>query len=154
MKAVTSHYGDKLAFGFHRFPLPYHHNAFYAWQAGGVIAGAKPEGVWTWAYAFFGAQYPNQENFTNAATATMSANDVLAQLAAMGEAATGVSKQRMLSGLAYDGPFDDATRASWKYGCSRAVTGTPTFMLNGVLVAGQPSWKLAEWQSVIDPLLA
>ena len=33
MRAVMREYGNALAFGFHRFPLPYHHNAFYAWQA-------------------------------------------------------------------------------------------------------------------------
>ena len=56
MKAVTKHYGDRIAFGFHRFPLPYHHNAFYAWQAGGVVAAAAPDAIWKWVDAFFGPE--------------------------------------------------------------------------------------------------
>ena len=49
---------------------------------------------------------------------------------------------------------DGAARASWKYGASRGVTGTPTFLLNGVAVAdATPSWTLDDWTKVIDPLL-
>ena len=48
---------------------------------------------------------------------------------------------------------DGAARASWKYGASRGVTGTPTFLLNGVVADATPSWTLDDWTKVIDPLL-
>ena len=58
------------------------------------------------------------------------------------------------SRMAYGSDDDQATRASWKYGASRGVTGTPTFLLNGVTVAdATPSWTLDDWTKVIDPLL-
>ena len=158
MKAVMAHYGEKLAYGFHRFPLPYHHNAFYAWQAGGVIDAMPPKAglsrVWDWADAFFGDAFPNQANFSNTATADDSANKVIAKLASMAEATVGISAKDFMAGMAYDGPFDEANRASWKYGCSRGVSGTPTFMINGVVVDADPAWALSDWVKVIDPLLA
>jgi protein-disulfide isomerase len=157
MKAVMAHYGDKLAYGLHRFPLPYHHNAFYAWQAGGVIDAMPPKAgvsrVWEWVDAWFGDTYPNQANFTNGATADFSANLVTAKLATMAYSTVGISAKDFTDGMAYDGVFDEANRASWKYGCSRGVSGTPTFMLNGVPIDADPAWKLSDWTKVIDPLL-
>lgn len=34
------------------------------------------------------------------------------------------------------------------------VVGTPTFFINGVTIDAGASWSLANWQSVIDPILA
>lgn len=42
---------------------------------------------------------------------------------------------------------------SWKFACSKGVLGTPTFFVNGVFVNGDPSWTLADWRQVLDPLL-
>lgn len=33
------------------------------------------------------------------------------------------------------------------------VTGTPTFMINDVVVAADPAWTVSEWNKVVDPLL-
>ncbi|XP_053375319.1 uncharacterized protein LOC128545986 [Mercenaria mercenaria] len=49
--------------------------------------------------------------------------------------------------------IETATRAAWKYSCSRAIAGTPTFLVNDVLVAADPTWTLNDWKQVIDPLL-
>jgi hypothetical protein len=153
------HYGEeRLAFGFHRFPLPYHHSAFFAWQAGGAIKKMfGTDALWRWVDLFFGESFPNQQNFSNAATATMSADAVIGALGQAAQAHLSLSdtqrRELVEVGLAYDGPHDDELRASWKYGCSRAVSGTPTFMVNGVLVAAEPSWTLGDWTKLIDPLL-
>ncbi len=45
------------------------------------------------------------------------------------------------------------TRVSWKYGCSRGISGTPMFLINGVPVAGDPGWKQADWEVITAPLL-
>lgn len=34
------------------------------------------------------------------------------------------------------------------------MAGTPTFMINGVVIDASPSWTLADWKSIIDPILA
>ena len=33
------------------------------------------------------------------------------------------------------------------------VAGTPTFMVNDVVVSADPSWTVDDWKKVIDPLL-
>ena len=33
------------------------------------------------------------------------------------------------------------------------MTGTPTFLLNGVYISADASWALSDWQSVIDPIV-
>jgi len=58
----------------------------------------------------------------------------------------------MISGL-NDPNQDWNTRVSWKYSCSRAITGTPQFLINGVFINASPSWSLSDWQSILDPLL-
>ncbi len=49
--------------------------------------------------------------------------------------------------------FESDTRIGWKYACSRAVYGTPTFFLNGVYLSASPAWTTMHWRKVIDPLL-
>ena len=34
-----------------------------------------------------------------------------------------------------------------------SVSGTPTYFLNDVPIAAEPTWTLDDWKTVIDPLL-
>ena len=34
------------------------------------------------------------------------------------------------------------------------MAGTPTFLINGVMINADPSWTLKDWKSIIDPILA
>jgi hypothetical protein len=34
------------------------------------------------------------------------------------------------------------------------VAGTATFFINGVIISASSSWTLADWKSIIDPILA
>lgn len=52
-----------------------------------------------------------------------------------------------------DGQFDWATRVSWKYACSRAVSGTPTYLVNGVNAFSNEQRTLDAWIALIDGLL-
>lgn len=40
---------------------------------------------------------------------------------------SGLSEAVVVKGLTADPEADSATRIGWKFGCSRGVTGTPTF---------------------------
>ena len=33
------------------------------------------------------------------------------------------------------------------------ISGTPTYLINDVIVDADPTWTVADWQKVIDPLL-
>lgn len=53
-----------------------------------------------------------------------------------------------------DAKTDSATRISFKYGCSRGVTGTPYFFVNGFPLPGSGSaLNYDKWRSILDPLL-
>ena len=49
--------------------------------------------------------------------------------------------------------FEVDTRIAWKYACSRAVYGTPTYHLNSVYLSASPAWTAAHWRKILDPLL-
>ncbi len=157
MKDVMSHYGpDKLGFTMHRFPLPYHHNAFYAWQGGGYLDSVNSSLMWDWVEQFFGEGFPNQSNFTNAETDDMTQQDVIQAMGRMAELATkgAVSTSDFVNGLSYGNEFDAGCRTSWKYGCSRGVTGTPVWLVNGVQVGADPLWTLKQWIALLDPVIS
>lgn len=48
---------------------------------------------------------------------------------------------------------DDHTRESWKYTCSRGMSGTPMYTLNGVPFEADADWPFEQWFKVIDPLV-
>ena len=55
-----------------------------------------------------------------------------------------------------DGFTDDkvvtvADRA-WEYGCSRGVSGTPFFIINGVLDHNAGSYSVSDWTKMINKL--
>ena len=45
-------------------------------------------------------------------------------------------------------------RYAWKYGCSRGVSGTPFFMINGVLDPKADSYSVNDWEKMIAELMA
>ncbi len=58
IQQVISNYGSQMNFIVHMFPLPYHRNAFYATQAGLVIASAKGEASW---FKYLNMVFANQD---------------------------------------------------------------------------------------------
>ena len=149
---LSAHYKpSQLALRFHLFPLPYHTGAFSAAYAANVIASLNSTAQLAWMnYMFSGGQL----QFYNDATAGMNASAVFGLLATTAAAQTGVSAAAVLAGL-QDGNLNEATRISWKYACSRSVTGTPAFFLNELPLFDQgDGFSLAQWTAPIDPLFA
>ena len=54
-------------------------------------------------------------------------------LAADTKTATGVNSSLVLEGL-YNTTYTDSVDHSWQFGAKNAITGTPIYMLNGVIV--------------------
>jgi len=154
IKDVVNHYNpspndSKMRFILHTFPLPYHHNAFYASQGAHVVnAGAQPL-FWKYVDALF----ENQATFWDDATSGTTPDDLKASMATVVESAIGFNHGQFLNGLAND-TLNMDTRISWKYGCSRGVAWTPAFFVNGISVVADPSWTLADWRTILDPLIS
>ncbi|CAF3161471.1 unnamed protein product [Rotaria socialis] len=149
---VIQAYGTKIHFRFHTFPLPYHTNAFVTAQGVHVISNVTNRNLDS-IFKYVTKVFENQEAWYNDATKNMTMTQVVDSLATFVAQLDLVTKAQFLAGMAND-DINFETRVSWKYACSRGVVGTPTFLINGVATSADDSWSLADWKSVIDPILA
>jgi len=147
---VIDHYGPQLNFIMHTFPLPYHTNAFIANQGVHVVSQATKNISLVHAYAALMFQY--QSNWWNPQTMNMTINQVISSMAAAVEQGGIMKASDWMVGIA-DADLNMDTRISWKYGCSRGVTGTPTFIINGVYTSADDTWTEQDWYTLIDGLL-
>jgi len=149
---LIQYYGQKIQLVLHTFPLPYHTNAFIAAQGLHVIANVTNRDLNS-ILAYTTLVFENQQLWYNQATINSSMTEVLQSLANFVDKTQITTADKFIRGL-QDDDINDQTRISWKYACSRGITGTPSFMINGVAVSADASWSLDDWKSVIDPLLA
>jgi hypothetical protein len=157
LKGAAARLGpDQLQVRIHSFPLPYHHNGFFAWQGGHYLASRNTAFLWQWLDVFYGSASPNQTTYYNAETQDMTPAAVIESMAKLANKTTGgaVSVADFTQGMAYDNAFDSATRHSWKYGCSRGTYGTPMFLVNGVWFnAALSTWTADQWVTALTPYL-
>ena len=157
--SLIYNYGKNISVNVHTFPLPYHTFGFMAAQATHVVLNnIKANSQLSVAdkaqssILFIQFLFQNQAEFWNGAVANYTSNDVLAHMTNMIVSNGFIGEKEFSAGMA--SPYvNDETRVSWKYACSRGVLGTPTFFVNGVFVNGSPSWTLADWRQILDPLL-
>jgi len=149
VKKVAVKYQEKLSFTMHLFPLPYHNNAYTMSVAAHVIAKHNETKVWDWVEAVFRAQ----NDFGNKATERLTKVQINDRIATLGES-IGISNSILMKGL--DNPnMDYSSRISWKFGCSKTVSGTPTFALNSIILPPDSAeWTLHKWSKLIDDLLS
>jgi protein-disulfide isomerase len=145
-------YGDRIHVRIHTFPLPYHTNSFVASQGLHVVANVTNRNI-DKIYQYATKIFDNQQMWYNDATKSMTMPQVIDSLASYVDRVGLISKSAFLNGMTND-DINDETRISWKYACSRGVTGTPTFFINGVATSASSAWSLDDWKSVIDPILA
>jgi hypothetical protein len=153
IKDVISYYNppskSQLYFILHTFPLPYHHNAFYASQGVHVVNAIAPNLLWKYVDSMF----TNQASFWDDATSGSTPDNVKLSMASLVESTVGINHGQFLNGLSND-TLNMDTRISWKYGCSRGVAWTPAFFVNGISVVADPSWTLSDWRIILDPLVS
>lgn len=133
------------------FPLPYHTWSFMAANTANVITSLNASSSAALAWMSYMYAGNGQYAFYNDALAGNTTNEVQALYAQTAAAVTGVSAAAVLAGL-QDPNINENTRISWKTACSRSVTGTPTFFVNGLPVS--PDGSLAGWTALLDPLFA
>ena len=147
VERVADAYGPAaLELTVHTFPLPYHTWAFHAGQSLHAIAAHNRSAVLPWVRLVFA----NQEKFLN--SPRLDNESVSAGLDALAAAGGLLSKGTMSRQLS-NATLNEATRVSWKYGASRGVSGTPSFLLNGVNLNADPTWDVTQWKQVIDPVI-
>lgn len=149
LKKVADMYGpETVQFTLQLFPLPYHTNAFLAAQSVYAVEAYNTSLVISWMDVIF----ENQNQLYDFQTMDKNRYDVINIIADLGSKID-IDKTVIKDGLT-NTEYNEHTRISWKYGCSRTVSGTPFFFLNGAFVSqASAAWTVEEWKLLIDPLL-
>ncbi|CAI7926433.1 unnamed protein product, partial [Closterium sp. NIES-54] len=128
----------------------FHHNSYFASQATNAVAAINGSLAFDW----IGAVFDAQDDLSLSATWQKTPEQVAAQLARLASERLGIDEERF-KGAFLDAEVEWRTRLAFKYGCSRAVVGTPTFLLNGVAVPiAAAEWTIYDWRALLDPLVA
>lgn len=154
-KKVVQYYQDDLLLIVHPFPLPYHHNAFFACRALHIINKLNS----SFTYPLLELFFDNQDSFSTSYTIQEAPSSVLKRIVQLAvdnfnELLPSEFESLFEAGFS-DSRTDLATRISFKFGCSRVVVGTPYFFVNGIpLYDADSSWTFSQWADIIEPLLA
>jgi protein-disulfide isomerase len=143
---LASIYDLSLRINVHPFPLPYHRNAFLAAKAAGVVGQTGSAAYFSYASIL----WKNLDEFSGNRADNLTVAQVVDRL---GDLASDWIQPKEFVKAMQNPRFEVDTRVAWKYGCSRAVYGTPTYYLNGVYIPASPAWTTAHWRKLIDPLL-
>lgn len=99
----------------------------------------------------------NQRRFWNKATSNLTAVEVAGKLRELAQHAFPDLPTEQWDALmtGYGGTEADfSARAAWDYTCTREVSGTPMYTLNGVpFQHADASWDFQDWFTAIDPLV-
>ncbi|KAK1946975.1 hypothetical protein P3T76_000985 [Phytophthora citrophthora] len=173
VKALANHYdAEEFRVKAVLFPLPFHQHGFTAAESVFTVTSALGDDHFT---PWLEVLYENQERyvivlgfklttnpvllfrFWNKATKDLSAVQVTNDLKELAKktfpSLTDEQWERGMTGFGGT-EADQDTRITWKYACTRTVTGTPQYTLNGVPFEDADStWKLDDWLKVIDTLV-
>ncbi|ETM99907.1 hypothetical protein PPTG_18447 [Phytophthora nicotianae INRA-310] len=154
LKKLVEHYqANELRVCLVLFPLPYHQHAFATAEAAFTITTALGDKSFT---TWLETIYTNQDIFWNKATKDLSPVQVVKKLKKLAQktfpSLTDKQWDEQMTGYGRT-DVDDHTRESWKYTCSRGMSGTPMYTLNGVPFEAGADWTFEQWYKVIDPLV-
>ncbi|XP_059635073.1 uncharacterized protein LOC132277277 [Cornus florida] len=150
LKLALQHYGSAVSLIVHPFALPYHDNAFVTSRALHIVNKLNSSATYDLMELFF----KHQEKFYNPPTFNMSRASIVNHIVKFASEGIGNSYYSAIESGFSDRSTDLATRVSFKYGCSRGVSGTPFFFVNGFLLPdGGSAIHYEDWRSIIDPLI-
>lgn len=136
-----------LQLNIHIFPLPYHHFSFEVAEAGHYIQVKYPDRF----IDFTAHMFDNQDTYLVDALA-WDYNTTLHRLANDTQSSTGVPSAEVFSAL-YNSTNNISTRVGWKLGCSKGITGTPQYQVNGVWAPdASDQVSASNWKSYFQDL--
>eukprot|EP00005_Dracoamoeba_jomungandri_P006090 CAMPEP_0174251512 /NCGR_PEP_ID=MMETSP0439-20130205/1312_1 /TAXON_ID=0 /ORGANISM="Stereomyxa ramosa, Strain Chinc5" /LENGTH=213 /DNA_ID=CAMNT_0015331843 /DNA_START=39 /DNA_END=680 /DNA_ORIENTATION=- len=152
LKQVMAHYGpSKLRFFFQPFPLPYHHNAFFAAEASFVTVELTGNVSTFWNLTEI--LFQMQDYWGDTGTENMTSTQVISLLGDYAVKCCGVDKKQFIAKMGWTSEYNLNARDMWKFGASQGMYGTPQFKVNGVFVPEASSgWQLQQWVTFLDPL--
>ena len=142
-KAIAAFTDSSLGVIIHIFPLPYHRNSFLAAWAGETILQVSPGNF----PAYMGYLFQHFDEFISKAV-NLTEFEVKEKYAKYANEYTEVSSGAIMKGYQNMG-YNMNARYAWKYACSRGITGTPTFLVNGVLLPDASDYNYYSWTEFI-----
>ncbi|KAI6655520.1 hypothetical protein LOD99_2019 [Oopsacas minuta] len=147
-KVISQDYlKNRLGVAVHIFPLPYHHNSFFAAWAGETIMHTNTSKYTNYMTYIF----QHYDDFITGAVG-LTEPQVKQKYAIAAETSTGIKAQVILNGYR-NIQFDTRARQAWKYACYRDVSGTPTFFVNDVAVPEASGFDMEQWNSFLGKIL-
>jgi protein-disulfide isomerase len=132
----------------HMVPLPYHYYSFDVTRAGRFLQAEYGQNNFT---AFLTWIFNHQSRYLETAQ-SWDQPTLFSNLANDANTATGINSSIVLSALSND-DYEMSARLSWKFAMSKGITGTPTYMLNGVIVPAMGSFSTyQDWQNFFNSL--
>lgn len=131
----------------HIYPLPYHYYSFDVGRAGRFIQLNYPQNF----TSFLNYIFKHQDEYLDLAKYWNQA-DLYKHLSTSTQTATGVPYSLIESAL-NNSTYDYSLRTSWKFATSKAITGTPQYMLNGIWVPSAESFDtVQDWENFFNSL--
>ena len=108
----------------------------------------------TAALGYMDVAFDRQSDVLNEQTIDMTYTEVSELVQGWVRDITGLSDKKVKEGLK-EGTVEEAVRFSFKYAAIRSVYGTPTYMINQMVIPGLDSESTVEdWRKYLEPLLA
>jgi len=141
---ISSYAPTKLKFTMTIFPLPYHHNAFFAAQSGAVVAHFGKD-IWKWTELIF----QNQAQWFNYASMNLTSTQVIDGMADLA-VQCGVTKEQFNKQFPL---VEQECRAAYSVTSAHGVYGTPLFYINGAFQWADSKTTEQQWQNIINNVL-
>ncbi|GAB2232492.1 hypothetical protein Drorol1_Dr00011529 [Drosera rotundifolia] len=151
LKQAIQFYGPRVSLIVHTFPLPYHDNSFVTSRALHIVNELNSSATFPLLEEFFKEQEKyyaiNTEDKTKRAIVKEVINTVVRVI--------GKKYYSKVKSAFDDRGTDLKTRAAFKNGASRRVSGTPTFFINGCMNKNAIDiTDINGWRRILDPLFS
>ncbi len=133
----------------HFFPLPFH---TYAHKVAIGERFVQDTYGYEKAWEYTDYIFRNQEAFYNGNISNYTLNAVGDLLGRLIERNLSIPYQPFVNSL-NDPIYDQETRISWKFGCSRTVFGTPFYFVNGIKVDNAPEFQYKDWINFLQDFI-
>ncbi|XP_065843149.1 uncharacterized protein [Oscarella lobularis] len=148
LQKLMTQYKSQLTVILHLFPLPFHHDAFFATQAAETVIATHPS-----AYKDFVSLMFEQQEKMKAGAVNMTEPQVMNLIAQIVESGKlGITAKEIASGFTNDSITETAILA-WKTASQRGINDTPSFVVNRILVAEAENFDMEDWVKFIENLL-
>ena len=101
-------------------------------------------------FKLFNLVFKNQAVYSTTASQYLTQTQVIEEYQGMIGSNMPQYTKAIQTQLQYGSQADTEARYAWKYACSRGVSGTPTFLANGVVINGAGNWKADDWRKFLN----